>query len=294
VLGTSQFSPTGENTIGNIASAAALPEGLGFAVASGTFTDSEGNVIPRTAFLLSALRDNADYQILSNPILWTRDNTEASFDVVEEIPVLQSIVEGGTGTARDIRQILERQTVGIKLKVTPRVSENGDVTMKINPVVEAILAEQTGEEQFTPRIARRSIDTTVTIRDGDTLAISGLLRDNVVDRVQKIPFFAEIPILGKAFRRDIQEIERTNLVVFLTPHITRTAVDAATLTRTIEEAHRLGADELKRHLQEGSRQQGFGEWLIDRDPSPRDGLAPAPEDPAPDPAAPDPANPPQP
>jgi general secretion pathway protein D len=265
VLGRTNLDPSG-NLLGDVATGAVVPDGFGFAVAKGTFIDQQGNVQARIPFLLNALRDNSDFRILSNPTLWTQDNSEASFNVVEEIPVLKSVIEGGAGTARDVIQNIERIEVGIKLKVTPRVSLNGDVTLKINPEVEAILEESSGEMPLTPKIARRAIDTVVTIQDGDTLAISGLIRDNSIKRVRKVPFLGDIPVLGKAFRREIESFQRTNLLVFLTPRIIRTPEDADQQTLQMEENFGIQKTGVEKTLEKTPKQQNVIEWLGSGDP----------------------------
>lgn len=266
VLGRTNLDPSG-NLLGDVASGAVVPDGFGFAVAKGTFVDQSGNVQARIPFLLNALRDNSNFRILSNPTLWTQDNSEASFNVVEEIPVLESVIEGGAGTSRDVIQNITRIDVGIKLKVTPRVSLNGDVTLKINPEVEAILEESTGGMALTPKIAKRTIETVVTIKDGDTLAISGLIRDNSIKRVRKVPFFGDIPIIGKAFRREIEDVQRTNLLVFLTPRIIATPEDAQARSKEMEANFGIPKTGVETELQTPPDQQNIVEWLGSGDES---------------------------
>jgi general secretion pathway protein D len=211
-----------------------FPEGLTVGVARGIFTDSEGRVLPLVPFLLRAMAEDREVRILSNIPLWAQNNMEASVSVVNNIPVLTSTIEGGAGTARDVIQNIERIDVGIQLKVTPYVNPDQEVRMKLNPIIEAIIDDGPDDRRFTPTIARREVDTTVTIPDRATVVISGLMREDRIQTESKVPFLGDIPLIGRLFRRNIDRTERTNLLIFVTPHIVTDLDDARALRDALE------------------------------------------------------------
>lgn len=207
-----------------------FPEGLTVGVARGLYMDAQGRLVPRVPFLLRAMAEDRDVKILSNIPLWAQNNMEASVSVVDNIPILSSTIEGGAGTARDVIQNIERMDVGIQLKVTPYVNPDNEVRMQLNPIIEAIIDSGPPDRPFTPTIARREVDTTVTIPDKATVVISGLMREDRVTTVSKVPFLGDIPLLGRLFRRDVDRTQRTNLLIFVTPHIV-TDLDSAMAMR---------------------------------------------------------------
>jgi general secretion pathway protein D len=172
-------------------------------------------------------------KILSNVPLLAQNNKEASVSVVQNIPILKSTIEGGSGTARDVIQNIERLDVGITLKVTPHVNPNGDVTMQLNPSIQAVIDEGSATTAFTPTIAKREISTTITVPDRQTVVISGLIREDQVKSVSKVPILGDIPILKWLFRHTRTNKVRNNLLVFVTPHIVTDIKQAAELEHAL-------------------------------------------------------------
>lgn len=205
-----------------------VPAGLTFGVAKGSYTDTDGNVVPIIPALISlnAIQKRTHFKILSSVPLWTQNNQEAKVNIGKNIPVLKSTVEGGAGTARDIIQNIERIDVGIKLTVTPHVNPNNEVLMKLNPSIEAIIETSTGGKAFTPTIAKREVTTTLTVPNHETIVISGLIREDMVSKVRKVPILGSIPLLGWLFRHTVETVERSNLLIFVTPHVV-TNIDEA-------------------------------------------------------------------
>lgn len=191
------------------------PQGLAIGLATGVATDGT----PLIPFLLTALSSKKDINILSKVPLWAQDNKEASVSVVENIPVLKSTIEGGAGTSRDVIQNIERMDVGIKLDFTPHVNPDNEITLDLHPSIEAILSEGPADQPFTPTIAKREVQTTVTVPDGSTIVISGLVREDKVHSRSKIPLLGDIPLLGALFRFDSNSVKRTNLLIFVAPHL---------------------------------------------------------------------------
>ena len=229
-LGRSNLGDT--DAIVELATKAVFPQGLAIGIAKGTYTDSSGNVFPKIPVLIQALAQNRDVKILSNVPLLAQNNTEASVSVVDNIPILKSTVEGGAGTARDVIQNIDRLDVGMKLKFTPHVNPDRQVTMQLAPSIEAIIDK--GEAgKFTPTIAKREVTTTVTVPDKATVVISGLIREDRIKTVSRIPILGDIPLLGILFRSTSDQKQRTNLLIFVTPHIVTDIREATEMKATL-------------------------------------------------------------
>jgi general secretion pathway protein D len=235
-----RIRPGETDTLANILETGAFPQGLAIGVARGTFVDAAGRVLPRIPFVVEALAQDRDVKILSNIPLWAQNNTEASVSVVQNIPILSSRIEG-TGDNRDVIQNIERIDVGIKLSLTAHINADDEIKLKLNPSIEAITDTGPPETQFAPTIAKREVDTTITIPDRSTVVISGLIREDQIKQVNKVPFLGDIPLLGWFFRSTSDQKQRTNLLIFVTPHIIRDLKDAAQVKEALENRSAINA-----------------------------------------------------
>ncbi|MDD5678872.1 MAG: type II secretion system secretin GspD [Kiritimatiellae bacterium] len=226
----------GDDTLMQQVASGLIPNGLTFGLAQGSYTDADGNVVPRFPALLNiiAIKQNGKFKILSNIPLWTQNNQPATVTIGKNIPLLKSTVSAGAGTARDYIENIDRVDVGIKLSVTPHINPNREVLMKLNPSIEAILESSTEGVHFTPTIAKREVTTTLTVPDGDTIVISGLMREDTVFNDRKIPYLGAIPLIGWLFHSKEEAVERTNLLIFVTPHVSTNAANALALTEMIK------------------------------------------------------------
>lgn len=208
-----------------------FPRGIMFGVARGNHLDSSGNVVSSYPGLinLNALQAKGKVKILSSVPLVSQNNKEASVSVVNNIPILKSTIQGGSGTARDVIQNIDRMDVGIKLKLTPHVNPSNEVCMVLNPSIEAIIDAGVAG-QYTPTIAKREVSTTVTVPDGKTIVISGLIREDRTSSVRKIPLLGSIPVIGILFRHTVESKERTNLIIFVTPRVMSSEASAKAAT----------------------------------------------------------------
>ncbi|TAN36012.1 MAG: type II secretion system protein GspD [Verrucomicrobia bacterium] len=209
-----------------------FPQGLAFGIAHGNFT-SGSNIFPNVLAMITALASSNDIKILSNVPLWAQNNTEATVKVVDNIPVLKSTIEGGAGTARDVIQNIDRMDVGIELKLTPQVNPDKQVMMKLNPSIKSI-TDAGPSGQFAPTISARDVTTTVTVPDKATIVISGLIRQDRLKTENKIPLLGDIPLLGFLFRSTSEKVQRTNLLIFVTPHIVTDMHRALELQQALE------------------------------------------------------------
>jgi len=208
-----------------------FPQGIMVGVAHGNRLDSSGNVVSSFPGLLNltALQKKGKVKILSSVPLVSQNNKEAMVSVVDNIPMLKSTIQGGSGTARDVIQNIDRVDVGIKLKMTPHVNPSNEVCIVLNPSIEAIIDSGTAG-QYAPTIAKREVSTTVTVPDGRTIVISGLIREDRSSQVRKIPILGSIPLIGFLFRHTAESKQRTNLIIFVTPHVMSTDMASAAAT----------------------------------------------------------------
>ncbi len=227
VQGASLFRD-GADSLMNAVQQGVFPRGITVGIAQRRGTDAEGRpIIGYPGVInLEAVRKTGGFKIRSETALETQNNREASVSIVNEIPILKSTIAGGSGTARDFIQNIERIDVGIKLSLTPQIVPGGEVQMALNTSIEAVI-DPGPSGQFAPTIAKREVQTTVTVPDGRVIVIAGLTREDESKTVQRVPYLSRIPLLGILFRRTVDTKEKTNLLILVTPRIVSS--DAAAL-----------------------------------------------------------------
>jgi general secretion pathway protein D len=197
--------------------------GLAIGLVNGTITFG-GQTFLNIGALVHAIQQQNDVNVLSTPHLLTTDNQEAEIVVASNIPFVTATSQSAVSTLTSI----ERKDVGITLRFTPQVSEGDKVTLKIFEEISAIqptVAAGLNPQQVGPTTSKRTAKTTVVVDSRQTIIIGGLFRDDADTNEQKIPCLGDIPLLGKLFGRTTDNSRKTNLVIFLTPHIVRTAED---------------------------------------------------------------------
>ena len=169
-------------------------------------------------FSLSDFRDAVN--VLSTPQILTSDNKEAQILVGQNVPFIASRQQD-VATAGTVLNNITRQDVGITLKITPQVSEGDYVKMDIYQEISALVSGQSDTILTTvgPTITKRSTKTSVVVKDRQTVVIGGLMQDSDEDTTTKVPFFGDIPLVGWLFKYKTVTKTKTNLLVFLTPHI---------------------------------------------------------------------------
>jgi general secretion pathway protein D len=183
------------------------------------YTLAGGNL---SAFI-DALATDTKFTILSTPRIFTTNNVQASINVSQQIPYITSSVVDATGSVSNQYQFTD---VGVILTVTPRITANGYVSMDVNQTASDL-------QNFTsfnaPIINQRVANTTVSVKDGETIILGGIIRNTVSTTVNKIPILGDIPILGNLFKSTSKDNAKDELLVFLTPHIVLNAEDAKKL-----------------------------------------------------------------
>src|SRR5690606_28761868 len=180
------------------------------------------------AALLRALQGDADTNIISTPSIVTTDNEEASLNVGQEVPFLTgSFSQAGTGTGGAVNpfQTIQREQVGVKLVITPQISEGDALILKISQEISSIAQSAAGAVDLITN--ERTIETTVIVEDGDILVLGGLLEDTLRESDQRVPILGSIPVVGNLFRSRSTDKVKTNLMVFIRPRILRNKNQAA-------------------------------------------------------------------
>jgi type II secretory pathway component GspD/PulD (secretin) len=155
-----------------------------------------------------ALVEDGHASILSQPRLTTLNNKEADMLVGSSYPVVY--FDARTGT-----QQVQFVDIGVKLRLTPTIGDDGTITAELHPEYSQI----TGFQQGFPIIGSRKVNATLRVRDGETIVLAGLLSDFTTDTVQKIPGLGDIPIFGGFFRNRSAQHQRDEIVFLITPHI---------------------------------------------------------------------------
>lgn len=167
--------------------------------------------------VLELLRSRTDTNILSNPRIVTLDNQTARIVVGSQYPIPQYTYN--EEQARLQVSGWEYKDIGIIFEVTPHVNNAGYVSLELEPKVTEILDFVKVENTSLPRLSTEAAKTTVMIKDGETLVIAGLIKDQATDIKNKTPILGDIPILGLIFQKTSKTITKTDLLIFLTPHI---------------------------------------------------------------------------
>jgi general secretion pathway protein D len=205
--------------------AGALTDGanIGFGSVSDSGTSFVG--------LIQALEADADTNIMATPTLVTMDNEEAEINVGQEVPFVTGSYSntGNAGGAVNPFQTVEREQVGLTLKITPQINEGDAILLEIDQEVSSLATSTAAVDLITNN---RTITTSVIVADGATLVLGGLIQDEMRDVEQRVPVLGSLPLIGALFRATRTELVKTNLMIFIKPTILRD--DVATAYETNE------------------------------------------------------------
>jgi len=177
--------------------------------------------------LIEALESDGNSNIIGTPVLVTLDNEEAEIKVGQEVPfVTGQFTNTGAQTGATVNpfQTIQRQQVGVTLKLTPQINEGNAVLLKIQQEVSNLLPSSAAVDLIT---ANRNINTTVIVENAATLVLGGLIEDRLTESQSRVPILGRIPLLGALFRADNNRKTKTNLMVFIRPTILTNDVQAA-------------------------------------------------------------------
>ncbi len=183
------------------------------------------------AAILNALEGDADTNIISTPSIVTTDNEEATLNVGQEVPFITGSFTntgGGTGGTVNPFQTINRQQIGVKLTITPQISEGNSLVLDISQEISSIAQSAAGAVDLITN--QRIIETTVIVDDGEILVLGGLIEDTLLESNQSVPILGKIPLIGALFRSRKTDKTKTNLMVFIRAEIMRDS--AATALQT--------------------------------------------------------------
>ncbi|MGF1843436.1 type II secretion system secretin GspD [Vibrio clamense] len=206
---------TEEGDYSTLASALGKVNGAAMSVVMGDWTA-----------LISAVATDSNSNILSSPSITVMDNGEASFIVGEEVPVLTGS-SASSGNDNPF-QTVDRKEVGIKLKVVPQINEGDSVQLQIEQEVSNVLGANGAVDV---RFAKRQLNTTVIVQDGQMLVLGGLIDERALESESKVPLLGDIPYLGHLFKSTSTQVEKKNLMVFIKPTIIRDGMSADGITQ---------------------------------------------------------------
>lgn len=179
----------------------------------------------RIGAVLKALERHSGVNILSTPHILTSNHQEATIIVADNIPYVRDsrITELDPATPTTI-QTYDFKDVGIELKVTPHISPGNLVRLDVEASFSKLVpSASTGEiEGDTPTTATRDVKTVISIPNNLTVVIGGLIRDDKTNTVKKVPLLGDLPLIGGLFRVDGDRVQKTNLLLFITPHVLTT------------------------------------------------------------------------
>ncbi|PYK57448.1 MAG: hypothetical protein DME43_15110, partial [Verrucomicrobia bacterium] len=203
-------NPNNNNVFGNLSHLAQIPQSA-FAILS----------VPQMSATLRFLNEDADAEFLANPRVVTADNLQAKIEINRAQPVPQLNFNEQTATA--VFGGFQDKKFGNTLIVTPSINKDNFITMKVKPEISNKVGDSNfifaGAQVSSPIIDTRTLESNVLIRSGDTLAIGGLLQDEVAKGRNKVPLLGDVPVLGYLFQERLNSRTKRNLLVFVTPTI---------------------------------------------------------------------------
>ena len=217
----------------------------GLSVGLGSF-NSKGD--PQLAMLIRALAGDADTNILSTPSLVTLDNEEAKIVVGQNVPFItgQYVNVGGGSTPLNPFQTIERQDVGLTLRIKPQINEGDAIRLEVEQEISSLTSATIGADLITNK---RQITTNVMVDDGQILVLGGLIEDNLIEAEQKIPGLGDIPLVGWLFKYKNVRKTKTNLMAFIRPTILK--------NRTLQNQYTARKYNYLREMQMVERKEGM-------------------------------------
>ncbi|CAI8740465.1 type II secretion system secretin GspD [Pseudomonas sp. GW531-T4] len=181
--------------------------------------------------LVTALSSDSKNNLLSTPSLLTLDNEAAEILVGQNVPFQTGSYTTDTAGASNPFTTVERQDVGVTLKVTPHINEGNTLRLKVEQESSELASAPPGITTSDVITNKRSVKSTILADDGQIIVLGGLIKDNVKTQVSKVPVLGSIPLLGRLFTSTKDVTEKTNLMVFLRPTLVRGSADAINVSQ---------------------------------------------------------------
>lgn len=206
----------------------------GLSIGGSGFTYRRFDSAGDTRLLLNALASNNRATILSTPRVMARNGETATIQVGQEVPVITSQqttpTTGGTG---GVLQTVQYRSTGVILRVKPVIHSGNQIDLDVNQEVSAAQSTTTGVN-VSPTFSTRRLDTRLSLKDGATVMLGGLISDNRSDGNAGIPLFKDIPVLGQLFRTNTEKKDRTELIILITPYVINDDRDAQAVTEAFQ------------------------------------------------------------
>jgi general secretion pathway protein D len=209
-----------QGTTATTAGATATNAGGGISLKDFRNLSSENVVLTLPSLLLNLIKQDSDAQTLANPRVRVLNGKTAKFHIGDRIPIQTSTVQSTALVA--VTSTFEYKDVGIKLNIEPNVHLSNTVTLKMNLEISSLgdpISFGSGQTQY--KFGTRNVDTTINLRDGETVIIGGLIKDEERKNSKKIPLLGDIPVLGKLFSHTDDGTVKTDILMSITPNIVR-------------------------------------------------------------------------
>ena len=240
-----RWQATGQGSTGSVIGGGfpnASPQGLDSALGGGTGAvlgvvgdeiEFQGQSFTSFSGFIQATRQDQDLNILANPQLLTLNNEEAEINVSQVIPVSAKVV---TNSNLQTTTEFEFKDVGVILTIRPQITGNDKVRLLIKQESSSVASRQAAasSDQQAITTLKRSINTQVLVDNNNTVAIGGLIQDQIVESESKVPCLGDIPLLGWLFKSRTEELRKTNLIVFIRPRIITSQADLREISDSAE------------------------------------------------------------
>jgi len=204
-------------------------------------------MVPNVNVALSTLGTLSKISVLSSPKLLTLDNSPASLEVGDQVPIVTQTSTSTDSAGAPVIATVQQRDTGVILSVTPRIGSSGMVFLTVSQEVSDAVPTTSSSLDQSPTVEERKIQTTVAIQDGTTVALGGLMRRSQTSGNTGVPYLKDIPVLGALFGTQSDTRERTELMVFLTPRVVRSPASAVAVTEDIRRGL-VGVQATLRHL----------------------------------------------
>ena len=184
-----------------------------------------GMYFPDIGAVLNAFQNDSDINIIATPQILTTDNKEASLVVGQNVPYITSLNSSTTGSTQDYTNY-EYKDVGTTLKITPQINQADLVRLEIGVEVTRL---KSAADVATPTTFKRTANTTVVVHNKETVVIGGIIGEDTSFGEDKVPLLGDIPLLGWLFKTHADKLSKTNMFIFITPHIVESSPELAAL-----------------------------------------------------------------
>jgi general secretion pathway protein D len=205
-----------------------LPTGFAFGLAGGNIT-FRGQEFANIGLLVNALKADTNVNILSTPQILTLDNQQAEIIVGDNVPFVTGTYSSNANGGDNPFQTIERKDIGLTLRMTPQISENGFIRMEIYQEISSVAQNTIQATDLVTR--KRSIKTSVVVPNQQMIVLGGLIRDDITENNQSIPCLAGLAGAGELFKNTRVQNNKTNLMVFIKPQIINAYDDIETVTQ---------------------------------------------------------------